>query len=80
MFHAAAAKIGPDSFRDDVLKRLGGADSARQFEGLLEECKPLMKAASALPPLSLRSDKWAAITMLRCRCSFLLSLVGYPQF
>ncbi|CAN0171110.1 unnamed protein product, partial [Laminaria digitata] len=57
--------IGPDSFRDDVLKRLGGPDSSREFEGLLEECRPLMEAASALPPLSLRSDKWAAVTMIR---------------
>ena len=64
--HIAAASTGPNSFRDDVLERLGGADSARQFEGLLEECRPLMEAASALPPLSLRSDKWAAVTMLRC--------------
>nr|ATQ36024.1 prolycopene isomerase-like2 [Petalonia fascia] len=57
--------LGPDSFRDDVLKRLGGPESARQFDTLLAECKPLMEAASALPSLSLRSDKWAAVTMLR---------------
>ncbi|CAN0051245.1 unnamed protein product, partial [Ectocarpus sp. 12 AP-2014] len=57
--------LGPDSFRDDVLKRLGGPDSAQQFDRLLGECQPLMEAASALPSLSLRSDKWAAVTMLR---------------
>ncbi|CAM9252128.1 unnamed protein product, partial [Scytosiphon promiscuus] len=57
--------LGPDSFRDEVLKRLGGPESAQQFDTLLAECKPLMEAASALPSLSLRSDKWAAVTMLR---------------
>lgn len=60
-------KAGPDAFRDDVLKRLGGPESAGQFDKLLAECQPLMEAASALPSLSLRSDKWAAVTMLRYR-------------
>ncbi|CAM9406576.1 unnamed protein product [Ascophyllum nodosum] len=57
--------LGPESFRDDVLRSLGGAHAAEQFDGLLAECQPLMDAASALPSLSLRSDKWAAVTMLR---------------
>ncbi|CAM9806742.1 unnamed protein product [Pylaiella littoralis] len=57
--------LGPDAFRDDVLKRLGGPESAQQFDRLLAECQPLMEAASALPSLSLRSDKWAAVTMAR---------------
>eukprot|EP00903_Cladosiphon_okamuranus_P006653 g6496.t1 len=58
-------ELGPDAFRDDVLKRLGGPESAEQFDKLLAECQPLMEAASALPSLSLRSDAWAAVTMLR---------------
>ncbi len=57
---------GPDAFRDDVLKRLGGPESADQFDKLLAECQPLMEAAGALPSLSLRSDKWAAVILLRC--------------
>lgn len=60
-------EAGPDAFRDDILKRLGGPESADQFDKLLAECQPLMEAASALPSLSLRSDKWAAVTMLRYR-------------
>lgn len=51
------------------MKRLGGPESAQQFDTLLAECQPLMEAASALPSLSLRSDKWAAVTMLRSELS-----------
>lgn len=66
-FCADSFAAGPDAFRDDVLKRLGGPESADQFDKLLAECQPLMEAAGALPSLSLRSDKWAAVTMLRCK-------------
>lgn len=58
-------RTGPESFRDTVLRKLGGPDAAAQFDALLGECTPLMEAASALPSLSLRSDRWAAVTMLR---------------
>lgn len=76
---------GPRSFRDTVLRKLGGPESAGQFDALLGECTPLMEAASALPALSLRSDRWAAFTMLRycstCNSIVLFrSLVEYNKF
>ncbi|CAM9185357.1 unnamed protein product [Ectocarpus sp. 12 AP-2014] len=54
---------GPDKFVEE-LRRLGGEDDVRQWTELTEKMRPLLRAAAAIPPLALRGDYWAPITLL----------------
>ncbi|CAM9114159.1 unnamed protein product [Ectocarpus sp. 13 AM-2016] len=54
---------GPDKFVKE-LRRLGGEDDVRQWRELTEKMRPLLRAAAAIPPLALRGDYWAPITLL----------------
>eukprot|EP00752_Nemacystus_decipiens_P003592 g3311.t1 len=54
---------GPDAFVEE-LRRLGGEDDVRQWKELTEKMRPLLRAAAAIPPLALRGDYWAPVTLL----------------
>ncbi|CAN0261220.1 unnamed protein product [Pylaiella littoralis] len=54
---------GPDAFVEE-LRRLGGEDDVRQWLELTEKMRPLLRAAAAIPPLALRGDYWAPVTLL----------------
>ncbi|CAM9776710.1 unnamed protein product [Scytosiphon promiscuus] len=54
---------GPDAFVEE-LRRLGGEEDVRQWKELTEKMRPLLRASAAIPPLALRGDYWAPVTLL----------------
>ena len=58
------AYVGADHFCE-ILSKLRGADAVTQWRQLQVEMKPLADAANALPPLAMRFDLGAAISMGR---------------
>nr|ATQ36022.1 prolycopene isomerase-like1 [Sargassum integerrimum] len=56
-------RTGPDAFVEEI-RRLGGEDDVRQWKELVEKMRPLLRAAAAIPPLALRGDYWAPLTLL----------------
>ena len=54
--------VGADDFCH-VLKQLRGETAVREWRNLQATMKPLAKAVNAIPPLAIRNDWYAAITM-----------------
>ncbi|CAM9978184.1 unnamed protein product, partial [Hapterophycus canaliculatus] len=54
---------GPDAFVEE-LRKLGGEEDVRQWRELTEKMRPLLRASAAIPPLALRGDYWAPVTLL----------------
>ena len=54
-FEKFPAKVGPKGF-DDLFEVCGDEETKREWARLVEETKPLTRAATAIPPLAIRLD------------------------
>uniref|UniRef100_A0A7S1P995 Amine oxidase domain-containing protein n=1 Tax=Vitrella brassicaformis TaxID=1169539 RepID=A0A7S1P995_9ALVE len=67
--------VGPGNF-EPTLRKYGGEQAVKEWRALLKKMEPIIKVASGIPPMALRADPFAVLTVL----PYLPSLLGAGRY